>query len=98
MGKAKEFTVKDLKVGMVLHIVSIDTGESDFAMILPSKVDGKDGLCVSGPNSWYPLECVDEDFTYCTDVIIAVYDICSNNAEASLISREGRKRLWMREF
>ena len=96
--EGREFKVEDLSAGMVLHIFDANTGTSSFAMILPSKSGGDKGLCVSGPESWYPLECVGEDFRYCTDIIVAVFDVCGNNKEACRVSPAGRYLLWTRDF
>ena len=94
----KEFTVEDLKAGMVLHIFDTSDATSSFAMILPSKAGGDKGLCVSGPEVWYPLECIDENFRYCTDFVVAVFDICNNNQEACMVSPAGRNLLWIRDL
>ena len=96
--EGREFKVEDLSAGMVLHIIDIEEGTSSFAMILPSKAGGENGLCVSGPCSWYLLECIDEDFHYCTDYVIAVFDICNNNQEACGVSPAGRDLLWIRDL
>ena len=96
--EGREFKVEDLSVGMVLHIFDTDTCTTSFAMILPSKAGGDKGLCVSGPESWYPLECVGEDFRYGTDLIVAVFDVCGNNKEACKVSPAGRDLLWIRDF
>ena len=96
--EGREFKVEDLSAGMVLHIFDANTGTSSFAMILPSKAGGDRGLCVIGPESWYPLECVGEDFIYGTDIIVAVFDVCGNNKEACRVSPAGRDLLWIRDF
>lgn len=96
--EGRKFKVEDLSVGMVLHIFDTHTGTSSFAMILPSKAGGDNGLCISGPESWYPLECIGEDFRYSTDIIVAVFDVCNNNQEACKVSPECRDLLWSRDF
>ena len=96
--EGRQFKVEDLSAGMVLHIFNTYTGTSSFAMILPSKAGGDNGLCVSGSESWYPLECIGEDFRYSTDIIVAVFDVCDNNQEACKVSPECRDLLWIRDF
>ena len=96
MEEKKQFTVKDLEVGMVLLLLDTDEGETSFAMVLPSK-GAEGGLCVSGPETWYPLERLGEDFTYETCNVLAVFDVCKNNREASMISSNGRDLLWTKQ-
>lgn len=90
--EVKEMTKKDLKVGYV-----VEFEDKNLAMVLPSC---SNDLCFSGASEYGPLTDINDDLTlspfYTNEKIIKVYGL-SNNAEAHLLSKDGRKLLWQRE-
>lgn len=85
--------VGDLKVGMVVEVEK-DNAEQSFCMILPSKCSG---ACVSGEELWFPLSSLDENLKYGTRQIVRVWDICTSNEAAHMLSATHRTLLWERK-
>ena len=54
-------------------------------------------LCVSGPEHWFPLDCLDKNLTYKDTSIKRVYGLSSANMHAWKLETIGRECIWERK-
>ena len=89
-------TKRDLKVGMVVELKTLDDDGSFLCIVMSTE---HDGMCLSGEAYWCPLDTFDEglmDKRY-NRFITNIYGFSSSVRRANQCITNHRKLLWKRE-
>lgn len=92
-GTAFTYTPEMLKPLLSLgHLVQFNDGSLAFV------AESKSGLCLSGPQNWFPLDCLDKNLTYKDSIIEKVYGLSASNMHAWKLEIFGRECIWERKI
>lgn len=86
--------VKDLKVGMILEVNGLTSGNKDFCMVLPLS---NNLLCASGKNQWFLLKDLNDNLENSVRKVVKVWGLSRTYANAHCLGTEDRELLWERK-